>query len=219
MRLLLAALAAAAAAGEPRPAVMPVRSLRGGQLAQPASAESPAAPLTASPPAAELDGGAALQVYLEAMGGFMERFSQLVDTAIGTCKPNFFGMPPPSAAKIRSRPDRQALTVTLTLTLSLTLTLRLRLSLSLSLGLGLSLCLSLSLGLSPGLSLSLSLSLTGAAASAPPPARLAHRRTRDGGRRHACGVRGRLDEPASAAGVAARRGGAGPRQPPRCAGG
>ena len=35
MRLLLvAALAAAAAAGEPRPAVMPVRSLRGGQLAQ-----------------------------------------------------------------------------------------------------------------------------------------------------------------------------------------
>ena len=163
MRLLLAALAAAAAAGEPRPAVMPVRSLRGGQLAQPASAESPAAPLTASPAAAaELDGGAALQVYLEAMGGFMERFSQLVDTATGTCKPNFFGMPPPSAAKIRSRPDRQALTVTLTLTLSLTLTLRLRLSLSLSLslGLGLGLSLSLSLSLSLGLSLSLSLSLS-----------------------------------------------------------
>ena len=105
--LLVAALAAAAAAGEPRPAVMPVRSLRGGQLAQPASAEPPAATLTASPPAAEPDGGAALQAYLEAMGGFMERFSQLVDTATGTCKPNFFGMPPPSAAKIRSRPDRQ----------------------------------------------------------------------------------------------------------------
>ena len=101
--LLVAALAAAAAAGEPRPAVMPVRSLRGGQLAQPASAEPPAAPLTASPPAAEPDGGAALQAYLEAMGGFMERFSQLVDTATGTCKPNFFGMPPPSAAKIRTQ--------------------------------------------------------------------------------------------------------------------
>ena len=155
--LLVAALAAAAAAGEPRPAVMPVRSLRGGQLAQPASAEPPAAPLTASPPAAEPDGGAALQAYLEAMGGFMERFSQLVDTATGTCKPNFFGMPPPSAAKIRSRPDRQALTLTLTLSLTL----------------------SLSLSLSP----SLGLSLTGVAASAPPPARPAHGRARDGGRR------------------------------------
>ena len=162
MRVLLVALAAAAAAGEPRPVVMPVRSLRGGQLAQPASAEPPAATLTASPPAAEPDSGAALQAYLEAMGGFMERFSQLVDTATGTCKPNFFGMPPPSAAKIRSRPDRQALTLPLTLSLTLSLSL--------------------------SLSLSLGLSLTGAAASAPPPARPAHGRPRDGGRRHACGL-------------------------------
>merc|ERR1719424_2086090 len=108
MTLLLAALAAAAAAREPRSAVLPVSNLRGGQLAQLASAEPPAAPLTASSPP-ELSSGAALQGYLEAMGGFMERFSQLVDTATGSCKPNFFGMPSPSAAKIRSRPDRQAL--------------------------------------------------------------------------------------------------------------
>merc|ERR1719424_458502 len=107
MTLLLAALAAAAAAREPRSAVLPVSNLRGGQLAQLASAEPPAAPLTASSPP-ELSSGAALQGYLEAMGGFMERFSQLVDTATGSCKPNF-GMPSPSAAKIRSRPDRQAL--------------------------------------------------------------------------------------------------------------
>ena len=110
--LLLAALvAAAAAAREPRSAVLPASHLRGGQLSQLASAEPPAAPLNASPPPAslELSGGAALQAYLEAMGSFMERFSQLVDTATGSCKPNFFGMPSPSAAKIRSRPDRQAL--------------------------------------------------------------------------------------------------------------
>merc|ERR1719424_2491812 len=62
MTLLLAALAAAAAAREPRSAVLPVSNLRGGQLAQLASAEPPAAPLTASSPP-ELSSGAALQAH------------------------------------------------------------------------------------------------------------------------------------------------------------
>ena len=60
------------------------------------------------------DGGAAsskaaVQAYVDDMGGFMEEFSRLVSLACSECKPSSFGLPSPPVARIRQRPDRVAL--------------------------------------------------------------------------------------------------------------